>query len=98
MSFVGPSETGRSQFIYNWLQIGIFETKIDEHYNFYQNSQPVYDVTQRNDNVEFVRGVSFQCIDSLKNNGTKYLVILDGSCEKICNSKAFDENATAGRL
>ena len=36
-------------------------------------------------------------IDSLKNNGTKYLVIFDDSCEEICNSKAFVDIATAGR-
>ena len=49
------------------------------------------------ENLEFVRGVSFEFIDSLKNNGTKYLLIFDDSCEKICNSKAFVDIATAGR-
>ena len=34
---------------------------------------------------------------SLKNNGTKYLLIFDDSCEEICNSKAFVDIATAGR-
>ena len=34
---------------------------------------------------------------SLKNNGTKYLLIFDDSCEEICNSKAFVDTATAGR-
>ena len=32
-----------------------------------------------------------------KNNGTKYLLIHDDSCEDICNSKAFVDIATAGR-
>ena len=32
-----------------------------------------------------------------KNNGTKYLLIFDDSCEEICNSKAFVDIATAGR-
>ena len=49
------------------------------------------------ENLEFVRGVSFEFIDSLKNNGTKYLLIFDDSCEEICNSKAFVDIATAGR-
>ena len=44
-----------------------------------------------------MRGVNFEFIDSLKNNGTKYLLIFDNSCEKICNSKAFIDIATAGR-
>ena len=48
-------------------------------------------------NLEFVRGVRFEFIDSLKNNGTKYLLILDDSCEEICNSKAIVDIATAGR-
>ena len=48
-------------------------------------------------NLEFVRGVNFEFIDSLKNNGTKYLLLFDDSCEKNCNSKAFFDIATAGR-
>ena len=52
---------------------------------------------KENENLEFVQGVNFECIDSLKNNGTKYLLILDDSCEEICNSKAFVDIATTGR-
>ena len=33
-----------------------------------------------------------------KNNGTKYLLNIDDSCEEICNSKTFFDIATAGRL
>ena len=46
---------------------------------------------------EFVQGVNFDFIASLKNNGTKCLLIFDDSCENICNSKAVDDIATAGR-
>ena len=49
------------------------------------------------ENLEFVRGVIFEIIDSLKNNGTKYLLFIDDSCEEICNSKAFVDIATSGR-
>ena len=49
------------------------------------------------ENLKFVQGVNFEFIDSLKNNGTKYLLIFDDSCEEICNSKAFVDIATAGR-
>ena len=49
------------------------------------------------ENLEFVRGVNFEFIDSLKNNGIKYLLIFDDSCEEICNSKAFVDIATARR-
>ena len=48
------------------------------------------------ENLEFVRGVNFEFIDSLKNNGSNYLLIFDDSCEEICNSKAFVDIATAG--
>ena len=49
------------------------------------------------ENLEFVQGVNFEIIDSLKNNGTKYLLVFDDSCEEISNSKAFVDIATAGR-
>ena len=31
--------------------------------------------------LEFVQGVNFEFIDSLKKNGTKYLLIFDVSCD-----------------
>ena len=49
------------------------------------------------ENLEFVQGVNFEFNDSIKNNGTEYLLIFDDSCEEICNSKAFVGLATAGR-
>ena len=49
------------------------------------------------ESLEFVQGVNFEFSDSLKNNGTKHLLIFDDSCEEICNSEAFADNATAGR-
>ena len=50
------------------------------------------------ENLEFVQGVNFEFIDSLKNNGTKYLLIFDDSCDEICISKAFVDIATAGDI
>ena len=44
-----------------------------------------------------MQGVNFEFFDSLKNNGTKYLLIFDDSCEEICNSKAFVGITIAGR-
>ena len=65
VSLVGPSETGKKQFIYNWLKIGTFQPKFDTIYFFYQLSQPLYDVMQKEiENLEFVRGVDFEFIDS----------------------------------
>ena len=100
ISLVGPSETGKSQLklIYNWLKNGIFQPKFDKIYFFYQYSQTLYDVMQKEiENLEFVRGVNFKLIDSLKNNSTNYLLFFDDSCEEKCNSKAFVDIATAGR-
>ena len=49
------------------------------------------------ENLAFVQGVNFEIIDSLKNNGTKYLLTSDDSSQEMCNSKVFDDIATAGR-
>ena len=49
------------------------------------------------ENLEFVQGVNLETIDSLKNNGTKYLLIFKVSSEGISNSKAFVDIATVGR-
>ena len=77
-----------------------------EHFNqrltkftfFYQHSEPFYDVMQIEiENIEFVRGVNFEIFDSFYNNGSKYWLIFDDSCEEIGNSKAFVDIATAGR-
>ena len=98
ISLVGPSESVKSQFTYNWLKTGTFQPKFDKIYFFHQHSQPLYDVMRKEkENLEFVQGVNFEFIDSLKNNGTKCLLLFEGSCEEICNSKAFVDIATAGR-
>ena len=98
ISLVGPSETGKSQLIYNWLKIGTFQPKFDKICFFYQYSQPPYIAMQKEIKyLEFVQAVKFEFIDSLKNNGTKYLLIFADSCEEICNSKVFVDIATAGR-
>ena len=49
------------------------------------------------ENIEFVQGVNFDFIDSLQNNGTKYPLIFDDSCQEICNSREFEKIAVAGR-
>ena len=68
-SLVGPSETGKSQFIYKWLEIGTLKPEFDKVYFSNQHSQLLYDVMQKEiENVEFVQGVNFKFTDSLKNN------------------------------
>ena len=74
ISLVGPSETGKSQLIYNWLKIGTFQPKIEKIYFFNKHSQPLYGVMQKEiENLEFVQGVNFEFIDSLKKQRYKVL-------------------------
>ena len=47
-------------------------------------------------NLGFVRGVNFEVIQSLENNGTQYLLIFENSCDEICNSKAVFGFGSAG--
>ena len=98
ISSVGQSETKNPRLFYNWLKIGIFQPKLDKKHIFQQHSHPLYDVMlEEIENFEFVQGVNFEFVDSLKNNGTKHLLIFDGSCEENCNSKVLVVFATAGR-
>ena len=66
-SLVGPSETGQSQRIYNWLKNGTLQPKFDKIYFFYQHSQPLCDVMQKEiETLDFVQGVNIESIDPLK--------------------------------
>ena len=95
---VGPSDSGKTYLIHEWLKVGTFQPKFDKIYFFYHYPQPLFDVMLKEiDNLEFVQGVHFEVINSLKNNGTKYLLIFDDSCAEIGNSKEFVDIATAGR-
>ena len=97
-SLVGPSDSGRTHLIHEWLKFETFQPKSDKIFFFYQHPQPLYDVMQKEiDNLEFVQDKHFEFINSLKNNGTKYLLIFDHSCAENCNSKKFVDTATAGR-
>ena len=40
-------------------------------------------------NIGFVQAVDFELIQTLPNNGTKYLLIFGDSCEEISSSKVF---------
>ena len=98
ISLVGPSDSGKMYLIHEWLKVETFQPKFDKIYFFYQYPQPLYGVMRKKiDNLEFVQGVLFEFIHSLKNNGTKYLLSSDDSCAEICNSKEFVHFATAVR-
>ena len=70
-----------------------------QNVRFYQHLQPIHiDMKKEIYILGFVQGVNFQFMDSLKNKGTKYLVISDDSREETNISKPFVDIATAGRL
>ena len=65
--FGRPLRDGKSQLIYNCLRIGTFQPKLDKVF-FNQQSQTLYDVMQNEiENLEFVLGVNFEFMYSLKN-------------------------------
>ena len=90
---VGPYEAEKSQHLQlaqNWnYSINVWQKLL-----FYQHSQPLFDVMRKQiENTDFVQGVDFEFIVSLKNNGTKHLSLFD----MICTSNALVDIATAGR-
>ena len=98
ISLVGPSGSGKSHVIHEWLTIGTFQPEFDKIYYFYQHYQSLYGLMSKDvKNIEFIEGVDFEFIQNLPNNGTKYLLIFDDSCEEISSSKDFVKIATAGR-
>ena len=98
ISLVGPSDSGKTYLLHEWLKVGIFQPKFDKIYFFYQHPQPIYDVMQKEiDNLKFVQGVHFEFINSLKKKITEYLLNFDDSCAEICNSKEFVDIVTTSR-
>ena len=97
ISLIGPSDSGKTYLIHEWLKVETFQPIFDKFF-FYQHPQPLYHVMQKEiDNLEFVQGVHFEFINSLKKNCTKYLLIFDDSCAEISNSKEFVDIPTTGR-
>ena len=92
MSFRDEKVTTFLQLAQKWNIL----TKLDESFFFINTLTHFMMLCKKTENLEFVQGVSFEFIDSVKNNGTKYLLIFDDSCQEICNSKAFVHNGTAG--
>ena len=98
ISLVGPSASGKSHLIYEWLTIETFQSEFEKIYHFYQHYQSLYGLMSRDvKNIEFKEGVDFEFFQKLPNNGTNFRLIFDDSCEEISSSKDFVEIATAGR-
>ena len=98
VSLVGPSGSGNSHLIHEWLTIGCFQPEFEKIYYLYQHYQSLYGLMSKDvKKIEFIEGVDFEFIQNLPNNRTKYLLFFDDSCEKISSSKDFVKIATAGR-
>ena len=77
LSLVGPSVTGNSQLIYNWLKNGDIKPKSVKICYFYQHSQSLYDAMQKEiEYLESVQGVDFQFEESVKKHRYKVMVNL----------------------
>ena len=95
---VGPSESGKTQLIYEWLTNGTFQPKFDKIYFFYQNYQSLYDKMQKEiDCIEFVNGVKLKNWKLIEKQRNKISHIFDDSCEEVCSSKEVVKIATAER-
>ena len=93
ISLVGPSGSGKPHLIHDWKIFGTFQPDFDKNYYFYQHYQSLYGLMSKNiRNIQFIQGVDFEFIQSLPNNGTKYLLIFDDSCEEISSSKDLSKS------
>ena len=80
VSLVGPSGSGKSLLIHEWLTIGTFQPEFDNFLSLSTISISLWFNVQRRKKIEFIKGVDFEFIQILPNNGTKYLLIFDDSC------------------
>ena len=95
---VGPSDSCERYSINQWLKVGTILPTFGKIYFVYQFPQPLYGVMlNKIENHEFFRGVTFEFVNSLKNNGTKCLLIFEDSDAEICNFNDLVHNATADR-
>ena len=100
VSLVGPSDSGKTSLIHEWLKVGTFQPKFDKYYFCYQRPQPLYDVMQKKliiSSLFKVYALNLSFINSLKNNSINYLLIFDDSFAKVCNSEEFVDFAAASR-
>ena len=56
----GPSETGKTHFIYNWIKVGLFQHQFDKIYFFINTRNKFTMLLRKTENLEFVQGVNFE--------------------------------------
>ena len=90
VSLVRPSDSVKTYLIHEWLKVGTFQPKFNKYYFLYQHPQSLYDVMQKQiDGLEFVQGVQIELINSLKNNGTKFLLFLMTHVQKFVTLRSW---------
>ena len=98
ISLVGPSETGKTQLTCIWLKVGTFQPTFNKIYIFYQHSQRLYGVMQKENWKSLVcAGSNLWKYWFGKKQLYKVLVNFWRLSEEICISKAFVGIATAGK-
>ena len=50
ISLVGPSGSGKSHLVFEWLKIGTIQPKFDKIFYFHQHYQPLYEQMHRKKN------------------------------------------------
>ena len=80
----------KKHFVFIWLKLGKFQPKFDKTTFFINIIKPFMDKCKTN--LKFIEGVHFERIEKIPNDGTKYLLIFDDSCEKTSNFKKLVEN------
>ena len=79
-----------------WPKVGNFSPKLDK-FTFLSTVPATLRGYARNECLEFDQRVKFDYIDSPKDNGTRYLMFFEVSCEEIYRSKPFVDFASARR-
>ena len=95
---VGLYRSGKTAFIKDMLQIKTFQPSFDRLLHFFRHFQTIYDtMIQSIADKEFIRGVDFELIENLPNNGAKFWLKFDDSLDILSRSEKFNTMATAGR-
>ena len=96
-SLVGPSERGSRNFFTIVPMLKYFKQNLTKFIFLFITRSHFTMSCKKLDDPKFVQGVNFKILDSLKNNGTRYLLIFDKSSERVCISLASADFATASR-
>ena len=93
MAVVGPSGCGKTELIFEMLIANTFYPKFNNIIFLYREMQQIYIKMEKTLAVNFKTYANLEFLNSLAN----CLLIIDDSCEEICNDKEFVKLATAGR-